>query len=73
MLGARSPESFVSSFMNLKLKRKSKEVHMEVNKSRAGVRLQDVLTNLQCSLEGGDSLFQRCANVDSQKQWAGFA
>lgn len=46
MPGARSLESYVASFMNLKLKRKSKEVHMEVNKSKAGIRLQDVLTSL---------------------------
>lgn len=46
MPGARAPKSFVASFMNLKLKRKSKEVHTEVNKSKAGMRLQDVLTSL---------------------------
>lgn len=73
-----APENnFAVSFMHLKLRRGHKEDYMKVGeKSKAGIRLQDI-NKVVCSFEGGHILeggserrhFQRCVNLDAERQW----
>ena len=65
-----SPEndSFVTSFMHLKLRREDKRDSMGVGESKVELDWR-IADKIMCSLEGGYHLFQKCVNIDAQKQW----
>ena len=69
--GARSQMPWritvAASFLQLELRRLCKEDYMEAGKSKAGVDYRTA-DKVMCSLEGCCGLFQRCVNLDVQKQ-----
>ena len=59
--------------MHLKLRRGFKEDYMEVGEKEGGDWIIGSLTSLCALLRVVMAYFQRCVNLDVQKQWTGLS
>lgn len=66
---SKAPEnnSYAASSVHLKLRRELKEDYMEAGEARQGL-IYRIVNKIICFFEDGYGLFERCINLDAQKQ-----